>query len=349
MDITDIQNGNTSTPNTSKSASFQKVEHIQSPRKDNSLSGYRLIDLNILSQIFNVLSCPTCESGSLELHEDSNKKHGLSNLFLKCSKCEYRSDFFTSSQVGRSFEVNKRIVYSTRSLGLGYTGIEKFNALMNMPPPMTKNNYESISNKLSSVAKEVAEETINDAVQDLWNKNLENSTDDTILDTGASCDGTWQRRSFSSNNGVFAAISLENGKVLNVEPMSKGCMQRNDLQKKDPTASAHWRNSNICKFNYNGTAGGMETEGAKRVFARSIDKNKVSYVEYLGDGDSKSYVNVKNVYRGIEIKKLECAGHYQKREETRLSNLKKKEKGVGGGVDSLMQQLLVYRILQELQ
>ena len=93
----------------------------------------------------------------------------------------------------------------------------------------------------------------------------------------------------------------------------------------------------------------METEGAKRVFARSIDKNRVSYVEYLGDGDSKSYVNVKNVYGGIEIKKLECAGHYQKREETQLRNLKKKEKGVGGGVDSLMQQLLIYRILQELQ
>ena len=101
-----------------------------------------------------------------------------------------------------------------------------------MPQPMTKNNYELIANKVSSVAKEVAEGTMNDAVQDLWNKNLENSTDDIILDTGASCDGTWQRRSFSSNNGVFAAISFENGKVLNVEPMSKGCMQKNDLQKK---------------------------------------------------------------------------------------------------------------------
>ena len=105
------------------------------------------------------------------------------------------------------------------------------------------------------MAKEVAEGTMNDAVQDLRNKNLENNTDDIILDTGVSCDGTWQRRGFSSNNGVFAAISLENGKVLDVEPMSKyckGCMQKNDLPKKDPTAYAHWRNSHICKFNYNG-------------------------------------------------------------------------------------------------
>ena len=76
--------------------------------------------------------------------------------------------------------------------------------------------------------------------------------------------------------------------------------------------------------------GGMETEGAKRVFTRSIDKHKVRYVEYLGDGDSKSYVNVEDVNEGIEIKKLECVGYYQKRVGTRLRNLKKKEKGLGG-------------------
>ena len=74
----------------------------------------------------------------------------------------------------------------------------------------------------------------------------------------------------------------------------------------------------------------MEAEGAKRVFERSIKKHKLRYVEFLGDGDTKSYVNVKDTV--IEIKKLECDGHYQKRVGTRLQNLekKKKEKGLGG-------------------
>ena len=85
-----------------------------------------------------------------------------------------------------------------------------------MPPPVTKNNYELIANKLFSVAKEVDEGTMNDAVQNPRNKNLENSTDYIILDTGVSCDGTWQQRDFSSNSGVFATFSLENGKVLDV-------------------------------------------------------------------------------------------------------------------------------------
>ena len=48
------------------------------------------------------------------------------------------------------------------------------------------------------------------------------STDDTV-DTSVSGDGTWQRKGFSSFNGLFAAISIESGKVLDVEPMSRYC------------------------------------------------------------------------------------------------------------------------------
>ena len=46
----------------------------------------------------------------------------------------------------------------------------------------------------------------------------------------------------------------------------------------------------------------MQTEGAKRVFQRSIAEHNLRYVEYLGDGDSKSYLSVKNVCEGLEIK-----------------------------------------------
>ena len=71
----------------------------------------------------------------------------------------------------------------------------------------------------------------------------------------------------------------------------------------------------------------MEAEGGKGVFERLI-KKKLRYVEFLGVGDTKSYVNVKDTYPGFEIKKIECVGHYQKRVGTRLRNLKKR-KGIG--------------------
>ena len=72
----------------------------------------------------------------------------------------------------------------------------------------------------------------------------------------------------------------------------------------------------------------MEAEGGKRLFECSVKKHKLRYVEFLGNGDTKSYVNVKDTYPGIEIKKLKCVGHYQKRVGTLLRNLKKKGKGI---------------------
>ena len=57
----------------------------------------------------------------------------------------------------------------------------------------------------------------------------------------------------------------------------------------------------------------MEVVGAKRVFERSIEKHNLRYTKYLGDGDSKSFASVKSTYPGIEVQKLECVGHIQKR------------------------------------
>ena len=73
----------------------------------------------------------------------------------------------------------------------------------------------------------------------------------------------------------------------------------------------------------------MEAECVKRIFEHAIKKHKSRYVQFLGDGDTKSYINVKDTQPGIEIEKLECVGHYQKRIGTRLRNLKQKEKELG--------------------
>ena len=47
---------------------------------------------------------------------------------------------------------------------------------------------------------------------------------DNIADTGISGDGTCQKRRFPSYNGVFAAISTVNGKIIDVEPTSRYCV-----------------------------------------------------------------------------------------------------------------------------
>ena len=56
----------------------------------------------------------------------------------------------------------------------GYTSIEKFNALMNISPPMTKNTYETLANNIALFAKDVPEEK-GAAMEIHSSKNISNS------------------------------------------------------------------------------------------------------------------------------------------------------------------------------
>ena len=93
-----------------------------------------------------MLLCPECQTNNVQLTENSTNKKGLaSNLVLQCV-CGFQKLFYTSKNVNKTFEVNKRMVYSMRSCGQGYAGLEKFTFCMNLPKPMTKMNYIALSN-----------------------------------------------------------------------------------------------------------------------------------------------------------------------------------------------------------
>ena len=141
-------------------------------------------------------------------------------------------------------------------------------------------------------------------------------------------------------NGFVAAIAMDTGKVLDVEPMSrycKSCILKEELKKSDPIAYATWKATHQCLVNYQGSAPNMEVTGAQRIFSRSIENNNLRYVEMFSDVDSKTYPAIKETYincsgdlLGIEVQKKECVGHVQKRVGTRLRKLKRDVKGLGG-------------------
>jgi len=124
--------------------------------------------------------------------------------------------------------------------------------------------------------------------------------------------GSWQRRGYSSLNGCVAALSMDNRKVIDIEPMSRycrGCNDMEDTKLKDPALYDSWKKTHVCVFNYKGSAGRMEQEGARRIFSRSLKRHKVRYVDLYGDGDSKSHETVENICLGITVRKLQCVTH----------------------------------------
>ncbi|GFU82425.1 uncharacterized protein TNCV_560021 [Trichonephila clavipes] len=155
-----------------------------------------------------------------------------------------------------------------RAIGKGGAAARIFCGLMNLPPPPAK--FERHNSLFLNVLKTISEDSMNAAVHEAVIANDNNSN------IAVAVDGTWHKRGYSSLNGVVCATSVENGKVIDFEALTKYCSS--------------------C------------------IFQRSETSRKACYTQYLGDGDSKGFLTIKEakVCGDTEVEKLECVGHVQK-------------------------------------
>ena len=332
------------------SASARKIgnENLQNVSlvKAAAVTGYRFVDMEILSVVFQQMVCKECgNSAGLVLEDNPRERKGsASHLRVRCEACGWVYTFYTSKKVQRSFDVNKRLVYAMRSMGQGHASMKRFCGFMNMPPPLHYKAYNASNAALTKAAKTVATKAMEDAAAELHHGD----DSDQIVKCGVSCDGTWQRRGHSSLNGCVTTLSIETGKCLDIEVLSKVCHRCQKIERESDDAKKAdllENHTGKCKMNYKGSAPSMETEGIKRIFERSEKTRKLQYTEYFGDGDSKAYSEVENCYESVHVEKKECVGHVQKRVGTALRNLKKENKGIGGKgklTDSLIDKLQNY-------
>ena len=97
---------------------------------------------------------------------------------------------------------------------------------MNMPKPMTVVNFDNISNKIRDSAKFIADLLMNNAANEMRKGSSH------MVDVGLTVDETWQRRGYTSMNGVVVAISVDSEKVLDLEPMSRNCKSCSSIMRK---------------------------------------------------------------------------------------------------------------------
>lgn len=252
-------------PKQTQTLSETKIDDIDESGTPEDLSGYRLMDISVLGDVFTSLACPECCTiNSLHLHDINEKKKGLARfLILKCVTCPYEKQFYSSKKVdrpdankggGNFMEVNVRAVYGMRAVGGGHTPLKKFCCYMDMPEPMNSLSYDNTSNEIKEAAKVVAERSMSDAAKDLRGDNES-------ADVAVSVDGTWQKKGFTSTLGVVTAISVDSGKVLDVSIMSKSCKactSMSSVKKTDPERYERWHASHKdqCNLNYQGSSHG---------------------------------------------------------------------------------------------
>ena len=178
------------------------------------------MDLSILFAVFDdFLKCPQCGQ-DVASHVDMKQKHGYShNITLQCTTCEWKHCFNTSKKQGQSYEINVRADLAFREIGKGQNAMVAFSKVLTMPAPPKRDNCTKIQNKkILPIVKQCA----NDSMLSNAIKVIEICNSDTG-ECGVSIDGRWQRRGYSSHNGVVRAISLDTRKCLDVQVLSGKC------------------------------------------------------------------------------------------------------------------------------
>ena len=296
--------------------------------------GFLIVDVrNMCDFITQRIMCSRCD-GPVKCCVDLATGQGFANDIISyCEVCDSKDVLFVTSNRSQNtsvikgkktpFESNIRMVAFIRAMGKGHRGLETFSKFLNTPQPMTKNNYTKLFKLHHAAAKAVATNSMTAASAEVREKYGR--------DCGVSVDGTWQRRGHASHHRVVSAISIDTGKCVDAEVLSNICKGCQTWEKKDKSSDAYarWALDHKCSANHTGSAGAMEAVGAVRIFTRSEELRQLRYVKYLGDGDSSSFkkVSTSQPYDDIEVEKLECIGHVQKRVGTRLRKLRQQYKG----------------------
>ena len=265
-------------------------------------------------------------------------------MIVECNVCGY-----VLSTLSNNENINLRFQVAMYGIGCHERKGRRFLAAMDLPPPV------------SSVRSAVFKERIRHATQSIATESMKSAGREVKAVEGdkitVGCDGSWQRRGFSSKNGVATCLSVSKklpSKVIDVDILSNYCDSCCKMEaRKSAEEFVEWKKEHhgtSCMKNHVGAAGNMEPVGMENIFRRSEDMHGLKYSGYLGDGDSKSYKCVAEadppVYEDVEIIKLECCGHVQKRMGKRLldkvtqcksksyeydqNGKKKKVKGIGG-------------------
>ena len=87
-----------------------------------------------------------------------------------------------------------------------------------------------------------------------------------------------------------------------------------------------------CQANHIGFTGKMEVDAFIEMFQRSESQHNLKYANYVGDEYSKTFKGIldSEPYKEFTVQKKECIDHVQKWMGSRLRNLKKQTKGLGG-------------------
>lgn len=135
-------------------------------------------------------------------------------------------------------------------------------------------------------------------------------------------DGSWSKRSYGSNynalSGMVGIIGRYTQELLFVGVRNKFCSICARAENKEKEPKPH-----ICHRNWTGSAPAMEADVVVEGFSLSEEMHSVRYLQFIADGDSSVYANIKQKVPYVEsVSKIECTNHALKNYGKNLRKIK---------------------------
>lgn len=256
--------------NEARSASAKKLDSSTSENVTvNPLHFYRVIEFfTLFTALSDILICRNCKQ-NVKFEETGIRGLGF-KLVVKC-KCGSRH-INSSPLINTGFEINRRIVFVMRLLGIGRQGLNLFCNYMDIGSGIAEETYNRIVSHIHVAAKTVFDYCCKKAVEEEKKEN--EKIERPILNFKVSGDGTWKKRGFKSLFGVTTLIAYYCGKVIDLDVRSSYCHACAKWQNKSKNSPEYleWKEAHDdedCAKNHEGSAGSMEVESVKNMFSRS--------------------------------------------------------------------------------
>lgn len=270
-------------------------EPILNPDRNASTSGNHCIAYEIINfmTVFGALSrCVQCKVCAGDVQFSTVERDGLAfKIHVKCPKCNPRFIESSPKASPRTYEINRRILFTMSTLGIDFSGLQWFCGLMDLPCIFTLSSYGRINKFLRQVASGIAQLSMTRAA----NLDVELSPEaEGIAIVGNT---SWREGGSKFLHGIVAVIGKCSGKVLDVNVKASFCAAcKSRLPPQGTPEYTTWleEHERSCRQNQEGKHRQMEIDATCEIFRRSEEKYGIRYQSYVSKGDAKTFSAVRN-------------------------------------------------------
>lgn len=245
---------------------------------------YLIVQKNVIADMFSSMHCPCCNMPRVVFETSLECRQGFSlRANLSCHNFHtFEKQFYLCQRLGASkfsnvpFDINIRATLAFRGIGCGYSAMQNWASVMNLPCKLSRELYASSQKKIEKNAAMMTFEDMskksNYEIRKAYGEVGVQPDSEGTLDIGVSFDGSWQKRGHTSHNGIGCTIDLLTGLPIDYEVLSNFSFKCKTSENKD----AEWERKHKmnCPKNFDRTAGAMEVACAKILWNRSIKKHK---------------------------------------------------------------------------